>query len=54
MDGLSDPPIWAPNSQHQINIWIRDPKAKVNQYTDLEVEPSQANQDAEIFSQSHP
>jgi hypothetical protein len=47
-NSISEPPVCTPNHKYPINSWIKDPNAKVNQYTDhnskepiLEPEPTQ-------------
>jgi hypothetical protein len=54
-NSIGNPPVWTPNHKYPINSWIKDPNAKVNQYSDpnsdepfLETEPTQ---EAETSSQ---
>jgi hypothetical protein len=54
---IGELPVWTPNHKYPINSWIKDPNAKVNQYTDpnseepiLEHEPTQ---ETKTSSQPH-
>jgi hypothetical protein len=47
-NSIGEPPVYTPNHKYPINSWIKDPNAKVNQYTNpnsdepfLEPEPTQ-------------
>jgi hypothetical protein len=56
-NSIGEPLVWTPNHKYPINIWIKDPNAKINQYIDpnseepiLEPEPTQ---EAGTSSQLH-